>query len=199
MVKANGNLQKHRSSNPVQRFLIRRFLRKVREIFQIIPSGPLCDVGCGEGFVLRDLSDHGLLKESPAIGVDVREEALRLAREEVPGAVFEKASAYELPFENKKFRGVMMLEVLEHLEDPGRALREAARVGDFLLLSVPHEPFFMIANFLRGKNWSRWGSDEEHIQFLGKRAFRKFVEPYGEVLRFETSFPWILALLKPHG
>lgn len=93
----------------------------------------------------------------------------------------------------------MMLEVLEHLEDPAKALYEAARVGEYLLVSVPHEPFFMAANFLRGKNWSRWGSDEEHIHFWGKRTFRKLLEPYGEVLRFETAFPWLVALLKVQG
>ena len=90
----------------------------------------------------------------------------------------------------------MMLEVLEHLEDPARALREASRVGEYLLVSVPHEPFFMAANFLRGKNWSRWGSDEEHIHFWGKRTFRKLLEPCGEILRFETAFPWLIALFK---
>ena len=89
-----------------------------------------------------------------------------------------------------------MLEVLEHLEDPARALREAARVGDFLLVSVPHEPLFRAANFLRGKNWSRWGNDSEHIHFFGKKSFRALLEPHGEILRFETSFPWTIALLK---
>ena len=196
MTGASGNLGKYRSPDPLQRFLTRRFLRKIRTIFQGVPRGPLCEVGCGEGFVLRDLFDHGLLAGQPVTGLDIREESLRFASELVPEANFKNASAYELPLSDKQFRCVMMLEVLEHLEDPARALREAARAGDFLLVSVPHEPLFRAANFLRGKNWSRWGSDREHIHFWGKRSFRKLLEPHGEILRLETPFPWMIALLK---
>lgn len=196
MSESRGNLGKYRSSNPLQRFLIRRFLTKIRAFYEGLPGGPLCEVGCGEGFVLRDLADHGLLKNIPVTGFDINEASLRFASAFVPEVDFRNASAYEIPLGDKECRCVMMLEVLEHLEDPGRALREAARVGDHLLLSVPHEPFFMAANFLRGKNWSRWGSDEEHIHFWGKRSFRKLLEAHGEVLRLETTFPWLVALLK---
>jgi 2-polyprenyl-3-methyl-5-hydroxy-6-metoxy-1,4-benzoquinol methylase len=196
MSEARGNLGKYRSSNPLQRFLIRRFLAKCRAFYGGIPAGPICEVGCGEGFVLRDFYNRGLIKNVPVTGLDIREESLRFAAGLVPEADFRNASAYAIPFADKQCRCVMMLEVLEHLEDPGRALREAARAGDFLLISVPHEPFFMAANFLRGKNWSRWGSDAEHIHCWGKRSFRKLLEPYGEILRFETSFPWQIALLK---
>ena len=193
---STGNLGKYRSSNPLQCFLISRFLKKVREIFQGVPQGPLCDVGCGEGFVLRDFSEHGILKENPATGLDIREESLRFASELVPEVTFRSASAYELPFGDKQFRCVMILEVLEHLEDPDKALLEAVRVGNYILASVPREPFYKAANFLRGKNWSRWGSDEEHRHFWGKQSFRKLLESYGEVLRLETSFPWMIALVK---
>ena len=196
MPESSGNLGKYRSSNSLQRFLIRRFLAKIRGFYEGLPRGFLCEVGCGEGFVLRDFSDHGLLKNIPATGLDISEESLRFAATLVPEVNFRNASAYEIPLGDKQCRCVMMLEVLEHLEDPGKALREAVRVGDFLLLSVPHEPLFMAANFLRGKNWSRWGSDEEHINFWGKRSFRKLLEPHGEILRLETSFPWMIALVK---
>jgi SAM-dependent methyltransferase len=196
MPESSGNLGKYRSSNPLQRFLIRCFLAKIRTLYKKLPQGFLCEVGCGEGFVLRDFLDQGLLKNIPVTGLDISEKSIRFAAALVPEVNFRTASAYEIPLGDKECRCVMMLEVLEHLADPGRALCEAARVGDFLLVSVPHEPFFMIANFLRGKNWSRWGSDEEHIHFWGKRGFRKLLEPHGEILRLETSFPWMIALLK---
>ena len=196
MLRFQGNLGKYRSSNPLQRFLIRQFFRKVRTIFQYVPQGPVCEVGCGEGFILRDLFDYGLLSGRMVTGLDIREESLRLARGLVPEASFKNASAYKLPLNSKQCRCVMMLEVLEHLEDPARALREAVRAGDFLLVSVPHEPFFRAANFLRGKNWFRWGNDNEHIHFWGKRTFRELLEHYGEIVLLETSFPWIIALLQ---
>ncbi|MDD5225922.1 MAG: methyltransferase domain-containing protein [Candidatus Omnitrophica bacterium] len=196
MPEPSGNLGKYRSSNPLQRFLIRRFLSKIRALYGGLPKGGLCEAGCGEGFVLRDFSSHGLLKNIPVMGLDISEESLRFAATLVPEVNFMRGSAYSIPLGDKECRCVMMLEVLEHLETPDRALHEASRVGDFLLLSVPHEPFFMAANFLRGKNWSRWGSDKEHIHFWNTRSFKKLLEPYGEIVRLETCFPWMVALLK---
>ena len=46
-----------------------------------------------------------------------------------------------LDFENDTFDTVTALEVLEHLPDPGRAVRELCRVGkEWLLVSVPSKP-----------------------------------------------------------
>ena len=46
-----------------------------------------------------------------------------------------------LDFEKDTFDTVTALEVLEHLPDPGRAVRELCRVGkEWLLVSVPSKP-----------------------------------------------------------
>ena len=120
MPESRGNLGKYRSSNPLQRFLILRFLAKIRAFYTSLPRGVLCEVGCGEGFVLRNLADHGLLKGIPATGLDINKESLRFAATLVPEVNFRDASVYEIPLGDKECRCVMMLEVLEHLEDPGQ-------------------------------------------------------------------------------
>jgi hypothetical protein len=89
----------------------------------------------------------------------------------------------------------MCLEVLEHLPDPHRGLRELRRVTSaHCLISVPHQPFFRAINFLRGKHVSAWGRDPEHLQNWTARQFRRLVEQYFEVERFVYSFPWVIAL-----
>ncbi len=196
MPALRSNHQKYLTRNPVQIFLIRRFFKTIRGLFQYLPAGPLCEVGCGEGFVLRDLSDHGCLRGISVVGLDIDAEALQLASSRVPAVTFQKASAYQLPFHDKQFKCVMMLEILEHLEYPEKALREATRISDYLILSVPWEPFFRMANFLRGKNWRRLGNDEGHINFWGKKAFKQFVRPWGEILVLKISFPWIVVLMR---
>lgn len=48
--------------------------------------------------------------------------------------------AHQLPFRSRSFDTVMLLEVLEHLPEPHRALREASRVakvGGTVIVSVP--------------------------------------------------------------
>jgi hypothetical protein len=60
------------------------------------------------------------------------------------------------------------------------------------IISVPHEPWFMLANFLRGKNWSRWGNDIEHIQHWSRAGISRLVGRYFDVERVRNPFPWTL-------
>ena len=81
------------------------------------------------------------------------------------------------------------------------SLWELMRVTrQYCLLSVPHEPFFCIANFLRGKNLTRLGNDIEHVNHWGKVSFVRFLQDSGLVVRgIEMSFPWLIALAEIGG
>lgn len=68
----------------------------------------------------RDAEDHGISRMSQA-------------------PVFH-CSVYELPFPDFHFSGAMLLSVLEHLEDPQKALQSVFRVlspGSYVLVSTP--------------------------------------------------------------
>lgn len=61
-----------------------------------------------------------------------------------------------MPFCDHSFDIVICTEVLEHLEKPGAALKELKRVAKkFILITVPHEPWFCLGNLLVLKNVSR--------------------------------------------
>ncbi len=188
-----GNLKKYQSKNPLQRFLIRRFLETICEEVRQMPHGTLCEVGCGEGFVLKSLLERGIAVRPGVIGLDRDFEALCFASRSAAGVPFACASVYELPFHDKQFQGLLFLEVMEHLEHPEKALQEIRRVSRSALISVPHEPYFKLANFLRGKNWPRWGNDPEHIQHWGRRSLVQLLENYGKVRSLRAPFPWLVA------
>jgi len=190
----HGNRQKHLNPNPIQRKLLDRFHRYIVRLIGQTEAPRLLDAGCGEGFVIREVArDQAQLS---AIGGDFSPEALLWGRanlhHQAPLANFD---VHHLPFPDHSFPLVICLEVLEHLPDSRVGLRELARVSsEYVLLSVPHEPLFRGANFLRGKHLAAFGNDPEHLHNYSGRAFRRMVEPILEVVWHGYTFPWQILL-----
>ena len=89
--------------------------------------GKLLDVGCGS----KPYKDTYFSAATSYVGVDYASEKSR------PDII---ASALSLPLDNESFDTVVSTELLEHVPDPLRALREMHRVlkpGGHLILSTP--------------------------------------------------------------
>ena len=199
--RLSSNYRKHTAANPLQRALIDRFHQKiVSEVVALSPHSFL-DAGCGEGFVARRVIDA-----APGIsltGCDVSEGALEIAAGANPEARFVAGSVVDLPFPDRSFDVVGCFEVLEHLpgELPKRALSEIARVArSAVVLSVPHEPLFCLANLARGKNLDirPRGSDPDHKQFWSRSAFAALVSEQFVVQTLDGSFPWTICVATTH-
>jgi SAM-dependent methyltransferase len=195
--RQSSNYRKHTAANPVQRALIGRFHRKiVREVAALEPQSFL-DAGCGEGFVARLI-----LADMPEIdlkGCDLSTSALAIAKQTNPRAEFLTGSVVDLPFPDNAFDVVGCFEVLEHLPDdlPRQALAEFARVARrAVVLSVPHEPYFHLANAARGKNLHvrPRGSDPDHHQLWTRSAFGALVSEQFTVHKLHGSFPWTICV-----
>jgi SAM-dependent methyltransferase len=189
--KRSDNEGKYQSKNPVVRHLVGRFLRRVSELAAAERPRRILEVGCGEGIVLAALAAR--LPGARFDGLEFDETALEAARRRCPGATLVRGDACALPFGGQSFDLVVCLEVLEHLPEPARALRELRRVTRAgCLLSVPHEPFFRLGNLLRGKNVTRLGDPTDHLQHWGAREFAAFCA--GELaVRVRTgAFPWLI-------
>jgi ubiquinone/menaquinone biosynthesis C-methylase UbiE len=187
----SDNEAKYRSKNPVVRYLVGRFLRRVSEVAATERPRRVLEVGCGEGIVLATLAAR--LPGTRFDGLELDEMALEQARVRCPGAKLVRGDACELPFGDQSFDLVVCLEVLEHLPEPVRALRELRRVArGGCLLSVPHEPFFRVGNLLRGKNLARLGDPSDHLQHWGAREFAAFCGRELAVRSRTTAFPWLI-------
>src|SRR6266571_6902933 len=177
------NYKKHTHKNPIEKFLIGIFYAVLlQEITKLKPQ-KILDVGCGEGFTLKKLADARIGKTRE--GIEYSDEAIRLGKKLFPAITITKGSIYELPYKANSFDVVVCTEVLEHLDDPKKAFQELARVSsNYVVLTVPNEPFWMMAQLLRGKNIRRFGNDIEHINHWTVLGFRKFV---GQVLRIRKT------------
>jgi len=187
------NLEKWERSGGVEGRLLRRFRKRlVAEAAALDPVSVL-DAGCGEGVVSGWIA--GALPHARVTGLEARAGALEeFARrhESEPRLEAAEGDLYAMPFEAGAFDLVVSTEVLEHLDSPGRALREMRRVGaGALLLTVPHEPFFRAGNLARGRYVRRLGSTPGHQSTWSRRGFTRLVAgETGGPVRWFSAFPW---------
>jgi len=192
--KLPTNFVKHTSKNPIQKFLIKNFFSSLISLAKPLKAETVLDAGCGEGFTMDKLLKNGVGKIIE--GIEHGKDAISLGKKFYPHLVIKQASIYELPYKDSSFDLVIYAEVLEHLEEPAKALWEMLRVSKkYLIISVPNEPFFMLANFLRGKNISRLGNDPGHINHWGSFGLKNFLEKNGlKIDEVRLPFPWTIVL-----
>ena len=157
------------------------------------PGSRVLDVGCGGG---RHIRQTRLIPGIDAIGVDVGEKEARDTRRmlseldelpaqwggTVPGAggwLAMRASAYALPFADETFDCVIISEVLEHLHEDGRALREMTRVlkaGGVLAASVPRQGPEAVCWALSERYRTTPGG---HVRIYRRQELRRMLEGAG--------------------
>lgn len=93
----------------------------------LAPSGPVIDVGCGVGLLVKLLRDRGV----PAIGIDFSEEMVGFARSRNGDATVLHGDFMRHPFD-EQFAGVVSMGVL-HLFPSEEAARMLGRMRDLLL------------------------------------------------------------------
>lgn len=97
---------------------------------------PCLEMGCGEG--------NNLVRLVPTlrcVGIDMFPRKLHFASIELPDAYFAAADATKLPFPDGTFPSVFIRDLLHHVPEPDRALKEAIRVlepGGQLCLLEPN-------------------------------------------------------------
>jgi SAM-dependent methyltransferase len=158
------------------------------------PGPVVLDVGAGSGTFTNLLSARGFEVTS----TDVTEEALEVLRSRVSGRV-ERADATSLPFADRSFDGVVLGEVLEHVENDAAALTEAVRVlrpRGVLAVSVPRNPNW----FSRSDRWAghfrRYTRAQlvERVEWAGLEIAS--CNPWGfpvSSLYHRTVFEWVVA------
>ncbi len=90
----------------------------------------ILDVGCGTGVVGIDLVN--LIPSALLVGLDIEYSILQVAKGNIPagiGSSFASGDAFNLPFNKTSFDLVACQYVLQHLNQPVRALEEMRRVS----------------------------------------------------------------------
>ncbi len=122
-------------------------LARYRWAAAIAAGRRVLDAGCGTAYGTSLLAEAGALEVT---GVDRAGDVLACAREKMPATVvLAEADVTALPYEDGRFDLIVCFEVIEHLEDPGRALDEFRRVlspAGVLAISSPNRDVYPPGN-----------------------------------------------------
>jgi SAM-dependent methyltransferase len=153
----------------------------------------ILDLGCGLGGYSHALSKRGF----DCLALDVNEDYVEAAREiGVPAEVYD---GERVPLADGSVDTVILIEVLEHLADPGGLLREAARVSSHnVLVTTPNctqdfGPVPIEFNHML---------DVDHRQFFTADALRELLESSFErcqVTQIQPLDPLIAGLVLPRS
>ncbi len=190
------NYLKHTSQNPIQRALIGNFNKTLVNLIKPLKPLKILDVGCGEGFILVNFARNKVGKIYE--GVDNSKTAIKLGKKMYPNLDIKVGDIYNLPYKDNSFDLLICTEVLEHLKDPDKALAELRRVTKkYIAISVPNEPFFILANLFRGKYLTHLGNHPEHINHWTNPGFKRYLRKNGlKISGSRAPFAWTLVLAR---
>ena len=194
---AGNYYDKYQSKNPVEQHLMRRFLQCFDRLATMAAGHDAHEVGCGEGNLAMRLAERGVSVRGFDISPEVIETAVKNARARGFEIPYRTGSIYELQPPSDSASLIVCCEVMEHLEEPDRALSILASVArPYLLVSVPREPIWRMLNLLRGAYISQAGNTPGHVQHWSTRAFVRFLREKFEIIKVQKPLPWTMVLCR---
>ncbi|HMX41002.1 MAG TPA: class I SAM-dependent methyltransferase, partial [Saprospiraceae bacterium] len=97
----------------------------------------VCEVGCGEGSILKALGQTGVGEE--LYGLDISTSAIDIAKGKDIARLVEikPFDGYHIPYPDASFDLVVCSHVIEHVEHPRLLLREIKRISKMQYFEVP--------------------------------------------------------------
>ena len=158
---------------------IEEFWQKLGKIIK--ENKKILDVGCGSGFIASEMTKRYNLDRKNFYLIDI-DNYLIFPENKGMNFFSSDISFSKLPFANDSFDIVLSSQVIEHLENPFNYLREIERVlkpGGYFILSLPNgwNIFSRFLFLFKGKI-EGWHKDNNHITFLPRDVFWRFLKNY---------------------
>lgn len=203
-VEIYGNYEdKYKTKNPISKFLVSNFIQAFENNLRVVATESIpsiCEVGCGEGELLKTV--HSIFPDSTLSACDISETEIAKAKgncNTIPVNYSVQNAENLQEFGDSLFDLVICCEVLEHLSNPQRGLRELLRISKkYILVSVPNEPVWRILNLTRGKYIRSFGNTPGHFNHWSVFQFPGFLLGFSDVTIARRSYPlpWQMILLK---
>ncbi len=144
----------------------------------VAPKANILDVGCGFGEALSCFGEHYQLH-----GMDYSHSNIQVARKLLNhNTILRQGSIYDIPFDSESQDVCLCLEVLEHIEDDSKGVRDIFRVlkpGGILIASVPHTYY-----------WSHYLELIGHYRHYTRETFEALLRKSGfAVIDYLPNYP----------
>ncbi|MEQ9672700.1 class I SAM-dependent methyltransferase [Coleofasciculus sp. G2-EDA-02] len=162
-------------------FVARRLIiEQVIQTLKLPESAEIFEVGCGTGGNLEMLARYG-----EVYGMELDETARLFASDLKLGEIQPGCLPDDIPFPDKTFDLIVLLDVLEHLEDDTgslQALSKKLKPSGWLLITVPAYPWL----------WTRQDELLHHKRRYLRRNLQQVVRCAGYCLHFSSYFNFFL-------
>lgn len=180
------------------------FKKRVETIFEWIPptdDSVILDCACGRGFYLNM---YRYVSGCKLVGLELDAAIIQKARRNVghlPDITLIRGNIYALPFPDNTFDGVILSEILEHVDDDVAGLREVLRVlkpGGVAAITVPNANYPFLwdpinwtlervfnTHIGRGPLAGIWAN---HVRLYRHEQLRASVEEAGLIVEQERAF-----------
>lgn len=168
-----------------------------RKIMRYINGDEILDIGCGEGITLNKIINK--FPQKKVLGIDYLIENVEICKKyNLP---VERGDVYNLEFADESIDCCLLIEVIEHLTDYAKALKEIYRVlrnEGILIVLFPNDRNFKIARILTGK-FKEAFYDAGHVKQWKPRLMKNVLETVNfNVLRIEF-LPFLLWVFSLHS
>lgn len=148
-------------------------------------SRRILDVGCASGHITYKIKR--LIPKARVVGIDVSKMFIDFAQKQYPEVEFICSDAHKLSFRARAFDAIVCTELLEHVVNPKKVLREIRRClkddGSLIVSMDSGSPLFRIVWFF----WTKFGPGRvwrgSHLHQFTSESLRRLLLSNGFSLK----------------
>jgi 2-polyprenyl-3-methyl-5-hydroxy-6-metoxy-1,4-benzoquinol methylase len=156
-----------------------------KKVLDFIPfkNAKILDIGCGEGYFLKLAKEKGF----EAFGIDFNEKAIEIAKEKfgLKNVYPYTIEEFIEKFPNEKFDIICFFQLLEHLDDPLKFMKNIKKIlkeNGYIAFSLPNPKRFSLYFNLR----EPWDFPPHHLTRWDEKSINKLLNITGfEILKKE--------------
>lgn len=159
---------------------------KIRQIIKVESPKKLLDIGCGKGFIGKELVNY----VDEYIGLDISLTALKIAKTHILDGHLIVGNASNLPLKDQTVDAIVCSEVLEHIPEYEKSISEMSRVlkmGGLLVITTPNYYNFhvLLRLLIKGRN-----TRQVYDKPIPYKKLKSELKKHGfRIERLETFYP----------